>query len=75
MPNQQHMESPRISSFQRIVRVISRMKRFCWNIKNQKRENVLTMEEIEEAENLLLKGIQVEEFGNDVLLLINDQQL
>ena len=33
------------------------------------------MEEIEEAENLLLKGIQVEEFGNDVLLLINDQQL
>ena len=36
---------------------------------------MLTMEEIEEAENLLLKGIQVEEFGNDVLLLINDQQL
>ena len=31
------------------------------------------MEEIEEVENLLLQGIQVEEFGNDVLLLINDQ--
>ena len=52
------------------------MKRFCWNTRNTgKRKNFLTVQEIQEAETLLFKWIQHEEFGADILALTQNQPL
>ena len=52
------------------------MKQFCWKTRNTgKRKNFLTVQEIQEAETLLFKWIQHEEFGADILALIQNQPL
>lgn len=57
------LDYERFSSYQRIIRVICWMKQFCWNARNtDKKKSFLTVQEIEEAETLLLKWIGHEEF-------------
>ena len=57
------LEYKRFSSYQRMIRVICWMKRFCWNARyRDKKKSFLTVQEIEEAETLLLKWIGHEEF-------------
>ena len=52
------LEYKRFSSYQRIVRVICWIKRFCWNARNaDKRKSFLTVQEIQEAETLIFKWI------------------
>ena len=70
------LEYKRFLSFQRITRVICWMKRFCWNAGNADKKKIfLTVQEIEEAETLLFKWIQHEEFGTDLLALTQNQPL
>ena len=52
------------------------MKQFCWNARNtDKKKSFLTVQEIEEAETLLLKWIEHEEFEAEVLALTQNQPL
>ena len=52
------------------------MKRFCWNTRNaDKKKGFFTVQEIEEAETLLFKWIQHDEFETDLLALIQNQPL
>ena len=70
------LEYKRFSSYQRIIRVICWMKRFCWKVRNaDKRKSFLTVQEIEEAGTLLFKWIQHEEFGADILALTRNHPL
>ena len=69
------LDYERFSSYQRIIRVICWMKQFCWNARNTDKKSFLTVQEIEEAEALLLKWIGHEEFGAEVLALTQNQPL
>ena len=70
------LEYKRFSSFQRIIRVICWMKRFCWNARDaDRKKNFLTVQEIEEAKTLLFKWTLHEEFGTDLLALTQNQPL
>ena len=52
------------------------MKQFCWNARNtDKKKSFLAVQEIEEAETLLFKWIQHEEFGTDLLAMTQNQPL
>ena len=63
-------------SYQRIIRVICWMKRFCWNARNaDKKIAFLTVQEIQEAKTSLFKWIQDEEFGTGILALTQNQPL
>ena len=59
-----------------MIRVICWMKRFCWNARSKERRiNALAVQEIEEAETILFKSIQNEEFNEDIVALSNNQPL
>ena len=68
------LECKRFSSYQRIIRVIRWMKRFCWNARHaDKKKGFLTVQEIQEAKTLHFKWIQHEEFRTDILALTRNQ--
>ena len=52
------------------------MKRLFWNARNaDKKKSFLAVQEIKEAETLLFKWIQHEEFATDLLALTQNQPL
>ena len=70
------LDYKRFSSYPKFTRVISWMRQFFWNARNaDKKKSFLTVQEIKEAETLLFKWIQHEEFATDLLALTRNQPL
>ncbi|XP_076248107.1 uncharacterized protein LOC143187782 [Calliopsis andreniformis] len=65
----------RFSSLGRLERTIAYCLRFCFNIKHkQKRSGLLSVEELQNAQQSIIKFIQQKEFVEDIKLICNKKQ-
>lgn len=66
-----------ITSFHGLKKTMAYALRFIWNCKNRnnKRIGVLTMDEIDQAQTVILKSIQFEFFNDEISLLSKDKPL